>query len=42
MNMGYEAAGKDIDDLLDLLDAENLTQATKDLKQKVRDALKKK
>jgi hypothetical protein len=46
MNMGYEAAGEDFDDLLESLDEDEkknngiLSQKTKDLRQKVRDHLK--
>ena len=37
--MGYEAAGRDVDDLLDELDKEtNLSRRTKNLMKKIRDA----
>ncbi len=37
--MGYEAAGKKIDELLEQLSKETLTQKAKNLKKKVEDAL---
>ncbi len=45
MNMGYETAGEDIDNLLKSLDEDEknnvqLSQKTKDLRKKIRDQLK--
>ena len=41
MSMGYEACGKDLDDLLNQLDKEaNLSAKAKELKKKVREHIK--